>query len=206
MTTGAQRDETDPKFVENLRRKRYYERRTAAWLDASGRASVTHPPLRIRGLDDDPRQFKDDGDLYVRLLPCEDPGDHQVVSVKRHDKDFYGRYDFPLPSIGIGDDTDYPGKFGVPGRLDLPLAIFAWNRGGTHFAIVYTEKSEEYWITRPYLRRGKEVTGVDCPLEHVSTWVHDETPQPMRRAWHCAGTEDAFWAEQAYERSARDPL
>lgn len=190
---AAEKDKLDPGAVDNMRAERHYEARTAAWLDASGLATVWLPPESIRPPDADPTDYSDSGDLEVRLVPCEDPGDHRIVSVKHWGEPFTKAAD-----IHYGIPVDFVHSWEK--YVDTPLAVFVWNRDGTHFAIVYPERSFDYWRVKPVRitrlsGHVKEYDGYFCPPQYVSTWVHDKTPIEKRRIWNCA--------DKAYDRPAQ---
>jgi hypothetical protein len=179
---GAQRDQHDPAAVGDMKRERILEARTAAWIANSGKATVYIPPEVIRPDHADPADYKDGGDLEVRLLPCVDPGHHQIVSVKHdHGSSFTSRENYLTPRIPVGVVGNY--------NLErMPVAIFTWNLPGTAFAIVYPKKSFSYWREIPVRSKRPEggnrnYVGYFCPIKHVSRWIVDDTPEDIRRAW-----------------------
>tara|TARA_R110000824_G_scaffold152470_1_gene323679 strand:- start:2339 stop:2932 length:594 start_codon:yes stop_codon:yes gene_type:complete len=181
-STGAQRDKVDPGAVSDMKRERVLEARAAAWIDARGMASVTIPPEVIRPPGADPADYADGGDLLVRLLPCVDPGDHRVISVK-HDygSNFTSLDTYATPRIPVGIVGNYSAE-------DLPLAVFVWNNPGTHFAIVKPEKTYHKWRRFPVkITRStghvSDYMGLFCPVGLVSRWVFDETPEDLRQKW-----------------------
>lgn len=182
MTTGRDRNKKDPDGVASMKRERVLEARAAAWIDHSGMASVTLPPEEIRPDDADPVLWKDKGDLEVRLLPCSDPGDHRVVSVKHNYKsNFTSRETFQFPFMVVGFEGNYDPE-------DLPVAVFVWNKGGTHFAVVHPEATYDKWIRKPVqIEREtghvQSYTGLFCPVELVSAWHYDKTPPEVREKW-----------------------
>ena len=165
-----------------MKRERLTEARTAAWIDASGRASVSIPPERIRPKGANPADYADGGDLEVRLLPCSDPGDHRIVSVKHDQESFTSLSTYPRSRIPVGYEGNY--------RLDdLPYAVFVWNRSITAFAIVHPEKTADKWVHIPVERRRptgyiSKYVGLFCPVELVTHWREDDTPEATRRLWY----------------------
>ena len=183
MTTGTQKNLKDPDGVASMKRERALEARAAAWIESSGVASVYMAPEEIRPDEADPVLWKDKGDLEVRLLPCVDPGDHRVVSVKHNYKsDFTSAATFRFPFMVVGFEGNYDPE-------DLPVAVFIWNKGGTHFAIVHPEATYKHWLRKPVkITRAtgfvQTYTGLFCPKDLVTRWVEDTTPDDVRRRWY----------------------